>query len=121
MACADVATAEAKTTAINLSILSSYVNLHHEPRPMKRIWVDVLTFPGANPALRKAAAASSALILRNEPRSPVLGLAAANCLVDAERNLSANPLLPIHGAPTIGEPIDVAAAVRAGIGGLASP
>jgi hypothetical protein len=58
MACADVATAEAKTTAINLIILSSYVNLHLEPCPMKRIWVDVLTFSGANPALKKPAAAS---------------------------------------------------------------
>jgi len=73
MACADVAMAEAKTTAINLSILSSYVNHHHEPGPMKRIWVDVLTFSGANPAFRKPAAASSELILRNERRAPVLG------------------------------------------------
>jgi hypothetical protein len=41
-----------------------------------------------------------------------LGLAAELCGVAAERDLSATPLLHIHGAPAIGEPIDVAA-VRA--------
>ena len=81
MACADVETAKAKTTPINLTILSSYVNLQeaflearcsgeasrlwrkarvarralqhsfYEPRPTKRKWVDVPTFSGANPVL----------------------------------------------------------------------
>jgi hypothetical protein len=51
MACADVATAKAKTTAVNLIILSSYVNLYYEPRPTKRKWVDVPTFFGAIPCV----------------------------------------------------------------------
>src|SRR5688500_8719438 len=81
MACADVETAKAKTTPINLTILSSYVNLQeafleacgsgetsrlwrkarvarralqhscYEPRPTKRKWGDVPTFSGANPVL----------------------------------------------------------------------
>ena len=75
MACADVATAKPKTTAINLIILFSYVKLQeelfskhadlvmrlafeerlgsqdeattvYEPRPTKRKWVDVPTFSG---------------------------------------------------------------------------
>ena len=62
MACAEVAAAKAKTTAINLIILFSYGNLQeerfleaalqhsfYEPRPTKRKWVDVPTFYGANP------------------------------------------------------------------------
>jgi len=38
MACADVATAKAKTTAINLIILSSYVNLQAERLLSMLIW-----------------------------------------------------------------------------------
>ena len=88
MACAEVAAAKAKTTAINLIILFSYGNLEeafiearcsgaasrlwrkarvarrapqhsvYEPRLTTRKWVDVPTFSGGNPVAKKRSVSS---------------------------------------------------------------
>ena len=95
MACADVETAKAKTTAINLIILFSYWSLQverflkhaalvrrlawrkarvarralqhafYEPGPTKRKWVDVPTFSGANPVVAENRSVSSGDVARH--------------------------------------------------------
>jgi hypothetical protein len=60
MACADVATTKAKTTAINLIILFSYVNLQEE-RFLKRADLVTRVSPLAKGAGRKTSAATLVL------------------------------------------------------------
>jgi hypothetical protein len=60
MACADVATAKVKTTAINLNILFSYVNLQEE-RFLKHADLVTRVSPLAKGASRKTRAATLVL------------------------------------------------------------
>ena len=113
MACADVATAKVKTSAINLIILSSYAHpqeehflkdadlvrrlafgerlgsqderytCSYEPRTTKRKWVDVPSFSGANP---------------RSTRSTLLGRAAGAPLGGGPRQRLVMVLIPIMAA-----------------------
>ena len=80
MACADVATAKAKPTAINLIILFSYVNLHEERFLKQPIWLGVAL---AKSSGRKTRIEMQAVLMRGKGLNNI----AARVLEDAGRDL----------------------------------